>query len=99
MKVIDGFDPSRCRNTTFLGEIKLGLFRKPYIDAAGVTTPSGFLNARIHNCTIGSDVVINNIGEYIANYNIDDEVVIVNCGKIFTEGLTSFGNGTRMLLS
>jgi hypothetical protein len=94
IKVIDGFDPSRCRNISFSGDVKLGLFRKPYIDATGVTTPSGLLNARIHNCTIGSDVVINNIGEYIANYIIEDEAVIVNCGKIFTEGLTSFGNGT-----
>jgi hypothetical protein len=94
IKVIDGFDPSRCRNISFSGDVKLGLFRKPFIDATGVTTPSGLLNARIHNCTIGSDVVINNIGEYIANYIIEDEAVIVNCGKIFTEGLTSFGNGT-----
>jgi hypothetical protein len=94
VKVIEGFDPSQCRNIIFSGEVNLGLFSKPYVDEAGVTTPSGLLNARIHNCTIGSDVVINNIGEYIANYIIEDEAVIVNCGKIFTEGLTSFGNGT-----
>ena len=49
---------------------------------------------RLHNCTIGSNVIINNIGDYIANYNIEDNVVIKNCGKIHTEGISSFGNGT-----
>jgi hypothetical protein len=59
-----------------------------------VSTPGGILNARLHNCTIGSNVVINNIGEYIANYNIEDGAVIKNCGKIHTEGISEFGNGT-----
>lgn len=93
VKVIDGFDPSTCSNVIFSGDIKLGVFKKAYADKSGIIFPSGISNARIHNCSIGSDVVINNIGGFIANYNIDDNVVIVNCGKISTEGLTSFGNG------
>ncbi|MDQ1332855.1 MAG: hypothetical protein QG576_890, partial [Bacteroidota bacterium] len=48
------------------------------------------------NCTIGSNVLISNIGDYIANYNIEDEVVIKNCGKIYTEGISTFGNGTEV---
>ena len=61
---------------------------------SGVSIPSGILNAQIHNCTIGSNVVITNIGDYIANYNIENKVVIINCGKINTEGISTFGNGT-----
>ena len=56
----------------------------------------GISNAHIHNCNIGSDVLIVNIGEYIANYNIEDNVIIKNCGKIHTEGESSFGNGTEV---
>jgi hypothetical protein len=41
-------------------------------------------------------VLINNIGDYIANYNVEDDVVIKNCGKIYTEGRSTFGNGTEV---
>ncbi len=94
--VKDGFDPSRCVNVIFSGRIRLGVFNEPFVDESGVSIPGGILNARLHNCTIGSDVIINNIGDYIANYNIEDKVVIKNCGKIHTEGSSSFGNGTSV---
>ena len=86
VKVKEGFDPARCVNVIFSGDIRLGVFKEPFIDESGISIQSGILNARLHNCTIGSDVIINNIGDYIANYNIEDKVVIKNCGKIRTEG-------------
>jgi hypothetical protein len=91
--VKQGFDPSKCINVIFSGDISLGVFKEPFTDESGVSIPSGILNARLHNCTIGSNVIISNIGDYIANYNIEDNVVIKNCGKIHTEGISSFGNG------
>jgi carbonic anhydrase/acetyltransferase-like protein (isoleucine patch superfamily) len=94
VRVKDGFDPSMCINCTFSGDITLGVFSEPYTDESGVSVPSGLLNARLHNCNVGSDVIISNIGDYIANYNIEDNVVIRNCGKIHTEGISTFGNGT-----
>ena len=94
IRVKEGFHPSGCRNCIFSGDIYLGVFSKPYSDESGVTIPSGIVNARLHNCIIGSDVIISNIGDYIANYIIEDNVVITNCGKIHTEGTSSFGNGT-----
>jgi carbonic anhydrase/acetyltransferase-like protein (isoleucine patch superfamily) len=96
VKVLDGFDPSRCRDVIFSGDISLGIFSEPFIEESGVSIPSGILNARLHNCTIGSNVIISNIGDYIANYHIEDNVVIKNCGKIHTEGISSFGNGTEV---
>ncbi len=93
VKVQEGFNPSSCNNVIFSGDITLGVFNEPFIDESGVTLPGGILNARLHNCTIGSNVIINNIGDYIANYIIEDKVVIKNCGKIHTEGISSFGNG------
>jgi carbonic anhydrase/acetyltransferase-like protein (isoleucine patch superfamily) len=94
--VMEGFNPSQCKNVTFSGDIKLGVFDKPFVDKSGVSIPAGILNARIHNCTIGSNVVINNTGEYIANYNIEDGAIIKNCGRIYTEGISKFGNGTSV---
>jgi len=93
VRVMDGFNPASCRNVIFSGDITMGVFSEPFIDKSGISYSSGIVNARIHNCGIGSDVVINNIGSFIANYNIEDKAVIINCGKIATEGLSSFGNG------
>ena len=96
VRVRSGFDPSRCSNVIFSGDIRLGVFNEPFIDESGVSIQSGILNARLHNCNVGSNVVISNIGDYIANYNIEDKVVIKNCGKIRTEGISAFGNGTSV---
>jgi carbonic anhydrase/acetyltransferase-like protein (isoleucine patch superfamily) len=96
VRIKEGFDPSRCKNVIFSGDIRLGVFNEPFIDESGISIRSGILNARLHNCSIGSNVIINNIGDYIANYNIEDKVVIKNCGKIRTEGISTFGNGTTV---
>ncbi len=94
--VIEGFDPARCINVTFSGDIKLGSFDKLHTDGSGVSVKSGISNAHIHNCTIGSNALISNIGDYIANYTIEENVIIKNCGKIHCEGISSFGNGTEV---
>lgn len=96
VKVTEEFDPSYCRNVTFSGIIRLGEFNKTYNDKSGVNTHSGLSNVHLHNCTIGSNVTISNIGEYIANYNIEDDVVIKNCDRIHTEGTSTFGNGIEV---
>ncbi len=94
--VREGFDPSGCSNVIFSGDIKLGIFRKVFVDRSGVRLKSGISNAYIHDCTVGSDVLISNVGDYIANYMIEDDVIIRNCGRIHTEGKSSFGNGTEV---
>lgn len=96
VKVAGGFDPSGCISVIFSGDVKLGIFKDSFTDESGVTMKSGISNAHIHNCTIGSNVLIYNIGDYIANFNIEDDVVIKNCGKIHTEGKSAFGNGTEV---
>jgi hypothetical protein len=94
--VLDGFDPSRCQNVVFSGEIRLGVFNETLTDKSGVSIRCGISNAHLHNCTVGSNVLICNIGDYIANYDVGDNVIIKNCGKISTEGISSFGNGTEV---
>jgi hypothetical protein len=96
IRVIDGFSPASCKNVIFSGNITLGVFREPFTDKSGISFPGGIVNARIHNCRIGSDVVIANIGNCIANYDIEDKSVIINCGKLSTEGNSSFGNGVSV---
>ncbi|GAG49954.1 unnamed protein product, partial [marine sediment metagenome] len=48
------------------------------------------------NCTIGNNVYINQIRNHIANYTIEDDVVIENVDLLAVEGESSFGNGTEV---
>ena len=96
IEVRENFRPEKCRNVRFSGEVRLGVFEKDVVDSSGVTITSGIENAQIHNCIIGDNISIYNVHDYIANYIIDNESVIRNCGKIHTEGSTSFGNGTEV---
>ncbi|MFN8240074.1 MAG: DUF4954 family protein [Bacteroidales bacterium] len=94
VNVSEGFDTAGCRNVSFSGEIRLGKMNSVHSDESGVPFPAGLYNARVHNCTFGDNVLVYNIRDFIANYSVGDEVVIRDCGKIHTEGISSFGNGT-----
>ncbi len=61
-----------------------------------------FNPSKIWNCQfrgqvrIGNNVYISNIGSYIANYIIEDDVYIENTGVIETLGESTFGNGVEI---
>jgi hypothetical protein len=94
VQVADGFNPERVKNTHFSGDVRLGLFQKEVRFCGGLSRPTGISNATIHNCFIGNNVYINQVKSYIANYIIEDDVVIENVDLLAVEGQTSFGNGT-----
>lgn len=86
------FRPEFVSNTRFSGDIVLGYFEKEITFAGGVRKHSGIRNASLHNCTIGNNVLIEDVHNYIANYEIGDECVILNINVMFVEGESSFGN-------
>jgi len=96
VRVAEGFNPARVKVAHFCGKVRLGAFEKQISFCGGVTKPAGINNATIHNCTIGSDVYIGQIRNYIANYVIEDDVVIDNVDMVLIEGESSFGNGTEV---
>jgi len=96
VEVAEGFGPAKVRATHFSGSVKLGVFEKQVSFFGGVTKPTGISNATIHNCTIGNNVYINQVRNYIANYIIEDDVVIDNIDLLAVEGKSSFGNGTEV---
>jgi len=93
IQVAEQFDPGKVKSTKFSGNIKLGVFDKEITFFGGVKKPVGISNATIHNCTIGNNVYIGQIKNYLANYIIEDDVVIENVDMIAVEGESSFGNG------
>ncbi|MHC4460169.1 MAG: DUF4954 family protein [Planctomycetota bacterium] len=96
VQVAEGFDAGRVKSTHFSGNVKLGVFEKRVSFFGGVTKPTGISNATIHNCTIGNNVYIDQIRNYIANYIIEDDVLIENIDLLAVEGESSFGNGTEI---
>lgn len=98
IQVAEGFDASKVRSTHFAGEVKLGVFKGEVSFFGGVKRPAGISNATIVNCTIGNNVYINQIRNYIANYVIEDDVLIENVDLVAVEGESSFGNGTDVVV-
>jgi len=96
VQVAEGFDAGKIKSAHFSGKIRLGVFEKQVSFNGGVTRPAGISNATIHNCTIGNDVYINHIRNYIANYIIEDNTIIENVDSLVVEGESSFGNGVEV---
>lgn len=92
--VANGFKTNHIHNTRFSGDIRLGAFDKEFILDGGLPKHSGLNNVILHNCSIGDNTLIENIPNYIANYDIGEECFIQNANLIVTEGYSSFGNGT-----
>ena len=96
VQVKEGFNPKHIKNTQFSGKIKLGVFEKEFTLPGGLKKHSGIYNAVLHNCTIGDNVLIENIQNYIANYSIGNNSFIQNVDVILVDGKTSFGNGVQV---
>lgn len=96
VKVKKGFNPKFVKNTLFSGNIRIGVFNEYFELEGGMRKHSGIFRAIIHNCTIGDNVLIENIKGYIANYVIGDCTYIEDCNTLVIDGESSFGNGVRV---
>jgi len=96
VQIAENFNPDRVKNTHFSGSVKLGRFNKTITLFGGMQKSTGVFNAKIHNCVIGNNVYINNVADYIANYIIEDDVVIENIDLLAVDGNSTFGNGTEL---
>ena len=94
VEVAADFSPEYIRNSNFSGDVRIGVFEKEVTFFGGVRKHTGIFNATIHNCRIGNNVYIGQIRNYIANYVIEDDVVIENVDLLAVDGVSSFGNGT-----
>lgn len=96
VEVTDGFDPTKIKNAKFTGLIKMGRFDEEAKLFGGIAFHTGIYNAWLHNCTINDNVLIHNVRSYIANYNIGARTVIHNITTLAVDGITTFGNGTKV---
>ena len=84
------------RHTRFSGDIRIGRFSKSFDMPGGIHKHTGIFHATLHNVTIGDDCCIENIKNYIANYDIAHDCFIENVDIILCDGPTSFGNGVEV---
>jgi carbonic anhydrase/acetyltransferase-like protein (isoleucine patch superfamily) len=98
IKVAQGFNPERVRFAYFSGNVEIGELKETISFHGGLKKPAGISCATIHNCKIGNNVYINNINTYIANYIIEDKVVIDNVDLLAAEQESTFGNGTEAVV-
>ncbi len=84
------------RHTRFSGDIRIGRFSKSFDMPGGIHKHTGIFHATLHDVTIGDDCCIENIKNYIANYDIAHDCFIENVDIILCDGPTSFGNGVEV---
>lgn len=96
IEVVDDFSPEYIRNVLFTGNCRLGRYTTSYTQPGGVRLHAGVYSVHLHNVTVGNECYIHNIRNYIANYDISDNVFIENTNIVVVDGETSFGNGVRV---
>ncbi len=98
VSVSDGFRPECLENVSFSGCVRLGVFDREYEVKHGVWRPSGIRRAVLHDVTVGDNALIENIGSYIAHYDIGEEAYVSDVGCLSADEDTSFGIGSPIAL-
>lgn len=96
IKVALDFIPDNIENCKFTGHILLNTFNGTVKLIGGITFKTGIYNAWLHNCEVGKNALIHNVRSYIANYIIEEGVVIHNITTMAVDGESSFGNGVAV---
>ena len=84
-----------CR-VRFSGTVRFGRFDRMFEFPGGLKKHAGLRDATLHNVTIGDNCLIENISNYIANYNIGHDTILENVDLVLTDGPCRFGNGVEV---
>ena len=84
------------RRVRFSGTVRFGRFEREFELPGGLKKHAGLSDATLHNVTVGDDCLIENISNYIANYEIGHDTILENVDLVLTEGPCRFGNGVSV---
>ena len=84
------------RRVRFSGTVRFGRFERAFELPGGLKKHAGISDATLHNVTVGDDCLIENISNYIANYEIGHDSILENVDLVLTEGPCRFGNGVAV---
>ena len=94
--VSEAFTTENIHSVRFSGDVRLGVFKRDFILAGGIPRPAGLRHATLHNVVVGDNCSIDNVHNYIANYNIGHDTLIENVDLILVDSLSTFGNGVAV---
>ena len=92
---IKNVDLTRIKDVQFHGKVKINALNGMVKYHNKVQVPASINRATLIDVFINGNVYINNVGRFIANYKIENGVIIENAGSIYMEGKSSFGNGVE----
>src|SRR5436305_12581978 len=77
IEVAEGFRfvPGAWADVTFSGRVRLGCCHETITLPGGLERPSGVRRATLHNCTLGHNVLVQNVGRHNAKYTISNNAV------------------------
>lgn len=84
------------KNVRFSGDVRFGRFEASFTLPGGLRKHSGLRNVTLHNVSVGDDSLVENISDYVANYDIGSNSYIENVDLILNDGKCRFGNGVEV---
>jgi len=90
--VSDAFNPELVKSCKFFGLVRIGKLEPYCLEYSDLKLPVGLYNSTIISCDFGDNVVIDNVN-YLSNYIIGNEVIVVNVNELATSDHAKFGNG------
>lgn len=94
--VQEAFETEQVHHVRFSGDVYLGVFHESFTLPGGLVKHSGLRHVTLHNCSLGDNVLIENVQGYIANYRIGENCLIMNADVLVVDGLTTFGNSVAV---
>ena len=94
--VAERFTPDYVHHARFSGKVCLGVFEHEFTLPGGICTHSGLSYVTLHNVTVGDNCCIENVKNYIANYEIGAYTFIENVDIILVDRKSRFGNGVEV---
>lgn len=96
VQVAKDFTTAYVHHARFSGEVRLGVFQYEFILPGGIRKHAGLSYVTLHNVTVGDNCCIENVKNYIANYEIGAYTFIENVDIILVDKKTRFGNGVEV---
>lgn len=94
--VSDGFNAGRLSRVRFSGIVRLGRLEGTFRRLGGIVLPAEISDVALHNVTVGDDVRIVRVANYIANYDIAEGVLIEHVDNVVATLDSRFGIGTEV---
>ena len=91
--VAEPFDPDRVYGVIFHGEVRLGRLDGTVTTEHGEPRRAGVYRATLEDCTVGDNVLINEVNGYISNYHIASGAMVQGIGVLAAGPEATFGSG------